>query len=155
MSDRLKQLTRPGSMAPQARPFVAASSSGSAVATPQQPPQPQEGVDRSTDAFTYITRVPGINDPTPILYNGDRPWAKVTLLLETAGPVVVGTKADLAPVLSGKGTLLVTNVPSEFTIAKGSRLYVLATAVNRIGVKIEPLPWLEEIANAAATIARK
>lgn len=80
-----------------------------------------------------------------IIYNGDRLWAKVTLTLEDAGPVSVGTMADLFPVLSGKGILLAPNRPAEFVIGKGSILYIAATAVNRVSMQIEPLPWLEQI----------
>ena len=114
-------------------------------------------LDRITKITTYLTQV-GIPDPklgTPILYNGDRTWAKVTLTLETAGPVAVGTDAVLEPIFSGKGQLLLTDVPMTFTIGKGSRIYVLATALNRIKVTIEPLPWLEQITANAAAIAAK
>jgi len=115
-------------------------------AQPVQPNAPAAplGVDRNTDAFTYLTKV-FTGGEVPILYNGDRQWAKITLLLLTAGPVVVGTKADLAPVNSGKGRELITNIPFEITIGKTSRLYIISTAVNRVAVTIEPLPWLEQI----------
>lgn len=110
------------------------------------------GIDRITEAFTYFTNA---NAQAAILYNGDREWAKITLLLETAGPVVVGPRADLSPILSGRGRLLITSVAAEFTIAKSSRLYILATAVNRVSITIEPLPWLEQIASDASKISRK
>lgn len=90
---------------------------------------------------TYFTKA--IN--TDIIYNGDRQWARVTLMLETAGPVSVGTMQSLRPVLSGKGQLLTTNVPVTFTIGKGVRLYVAANGVNRIKRSVEPVPWLEQI----------
>lgn len=121
--------------------------------SPGAPPQPLN-VDRNTQTYTYITRVTGPTEGTPILYNGDRLWAKIILTLETAGPVAVGTASDIGPVLSGKGRLLITNVPTEFIIAKTSRLYILATAVNRVSVTIEPLPWLEQIANACELISK-
>lgn len=113
-------------------------------------------VERGTDIFTYITPV-GINigQNTPVLYNGDRLWADVVLELETAGPVAVGTRADIAPILSGKGQLLQTGVPLRFRIAKGTRLYILATAINRVKVTIEPIPWAEEILAAINAIGRK
>lgn len=121
--------------------------------TPGTPPQ-ATNVDRNTDTYTYFTTVP-LDGTTPILYNGDRLWAKVTLLLETAGPVAVGTRADIGPVLSGKGRLLTQNVAFEITIAKTSRLYILSTALNRVAVTIEPVPWAEQIANAVETLSRK
>lgn len=110
--------------------------------------------DRVTEIFTYNTYV-GSPDPsgaTPILYNGDRNWAKVTLTLDTAGPVVVGNRADLAPIFSGKGWTLTTGEPVTFTIAKGTRLYVLSSSVNRVKVEIAPVPWLEQITALAEGI---
>ena len=80
-----------------------------------------------------------------MLYNGDRMWARVILTLETAGPVAVGQSSQLQPVLSGKGQLLETGVPTPFTIAKGNRLYIAATGVNRVKVVVEPFPWLEQL----------
>lgn len=128
-------------------------------ATPVTPgaPIPNVSVDRNTDTFTYFTQVgkqpiTGTGTGTPILYNGDRLWARVTLILETAGPVVVGTREDIFPVLSGKGSLLPVGREWERIIAKGTRLYVAATALNRISVTIEPLPWLEQIAQSAQKI---
>jgi len=94
---------------------------------------------------TYFTNVPVVGAETPIIYNGDRQWAKVTLTLETAGPVAVGESSQLTPVLSGKGQLLQTGVPTVFNIAKGNKLYVAATGANRISVVVEPYPWLETI----------
>ena len=54
------------------------------------------------------------------------------LTLENAGPVAVGTMSAITPVLSGKGELLETDVPRTFYIAKGTRLYIAATGVNRV-----------------------
>lgn len=113
-----------------------------------KPAVPQPSVelgkgDKRTQITTYFTKA-GVT-PTPILYNGDRMWAKVTLTLETAGPVAVGNMAEITPVLSGRGQLLATNVPTPFTIAKGTRLYIASTSVNRVKVLVEPLPWLEQI----------
>ncbi len=90
---------------------------------------------------TYFTR-PG---ETLELYSGDRLWARVTLTLETAGPVAVGNAQNITPVLSGKGQLLENGQPLVFDIAKGTRLYIAATAVNRVKVSIQPLPWFEQI----------
>lgn len=121
------------------------------LSTSSMAPSPM-GTDRTTDSFTYFTRASSATDAAVILYNGDRDWAKVTLLLETAGPVVVGTRAELAPVLGGSGRLLRTDIPVELTIAKGTRIYILATAVNRVAVTIEPWPWLEQISSYVARI---
>lgn len=115
-------------------------------------PTADPGIDRVTDIYTYITRV---TTDSQILYNGDRQWALITLILESAGPVAVGTRTDLLPVLSGKGALLVTNVPYQITIAKTSRLYIVSTAVNRVSVKIEPPPWLEQVTLAMQKTANK
>jgi hypothetical protein len=117
-------------------------------AAPNEQPMSTPGAgDRQTEIYTYVT-VAGLplNGQTPILYNADRAWANVTLTLENAGPVAVGTRADLFPVLSGKGELLITDVPMTFTIAKGySRLYIAATALNRVKVQIAPFAWIEEV----------
>jgi hypothetical protein len=94
---------------------------------------------------TYFTKVPVVGQPTDIIYNADRLWAKVTLILETAGPVAVGNMATITPVLSGKGQLLETDEPTVFYIAKSNRLYVAAAGINRIKRTIEAVPWLETI----------
>lgn len=101
---------------------------------------------------TYFTRVSSPSDGPQVIYNGDRQWARVTLTLETAGPVAIGTVQDLSPVSSGKGELLTTDEPTRYTIAKGNRLYILATGVNRIKRKIEPVPWLEQITGTIGAI---
>ena len=93
---------------------------------------------------TYFTKA-AVGRDTPIVYNGDNHWARVTLTLETAGPVVVGQIAQLLPVLSGRGMLLETGVPVTFTIAKGTRLYIQSTGVNRVKRVIEPVPWMEQL----------
>lgn len=108
----------------------------------QPGPQADQGRAEARSFFsTYFTRTIG----TQVLYNGDRQWARVTLTLETAGPVVVGNQQSLTPVTSGKGQLLTTSLPVTFTIAKGTRLYIASTSVNRVKVAIEPVPWLEQI----------
>lgn len=111
-------------------------------ATPAQQPQANQGrAESRTVADTYFTKA----GSSQILYNGDRQWAKVTLLLETAGPVSVGNQAEITPVNSGKGQLLRTGVPAVFTVAKGTRLFVASTGINRISRLVEPVPWLEQI----------
>lgn len=111
-----------------------------------QAPKPTQGWDQKTDAYTFFTKAPIVGQAGPdIIYNADRLWATVVLLLETAGPVAWGTKSQITPVLSGKGILLQTGVPTRITVGKGSRIYVAATTVNRVSVLVEPLPWLEQI----------
>lgn len=105
--------------------------------------------------YTYFTKVTANGAEIPVLYSGDRLWARVKLTLETAGPVAVGQSSQLLPVLSGKGTLLPTGQEMEFTIAKGTRLYIASTSVNRVKVTIEPLPWLEQITATLSAIVDK
>lgn len=103
-------------------------------------------IDRVTDSYTFFTQGNGI---TKVLYNGDRQWANVSLLLETAGPVAVGVnKEQLSPVLGGSGILLITNVQRTIPVAKGSRLYIASTTVNRVQITIEPFAWQEQIDDA-------
>lgn len=90
---------------------------------------------------TYLT-TPG---PSVVLYNGDRMWARLTLTLETAGPVAVGEQSAIVPVTSGKGQLLQAGVPTVFNVAKGNRIYIAANGVNRVSVVIESYPFLETI----------
>lgn len=112
-----------------------------------------KGQDR-VSAYTFFTSVPRPGQPaSTILYNGDRLWTQVTLTLETAGPVAIGQQADLDPVLSGKGQLLSTGVPTVLHVAKGDRIYIVASSVNRVKVKIEAYPWLEAITGMVARVA--
>jgi len=105
-----------------------------------------------TEIYTYFTKVRSGKAPD-ILYNGDRLWAKVTLTLENAGPVAVGNKSQITPVLSGKGELLQTDEPRSFWIGKGTRLYIAATTVNRVKVEVEPIPWLEQMSGVLSQLA--
>lgn len=99
---------------------------------------------------TYQTTV---QSGAAVLYNGDRMWARVTLTLEGAGPVCVGEQANLFPVLSGKGVLLSTGVPTTFNIAKGNRLFIAANSVQRVKVVIEAYPFLETITGLLGAVA--
>lgn len=122
------------------------------VARGQVTPATNQGESqRQTDIFTYFTKADG---STRQLYSGDRLWANVTLTLETAGPVVVGIRENLSPVLSGLGELLTTDLPVTITIARGQRLYIAATSVNRVKVRVSALPWLEQIAGTLTAIAQ-
>lgn len=116
-------------------------------------PQAQTGAgDNRTQIYTYLTKLPE-KGQAAVLYNGDRLWAKITLVLQTAGPVAVGQQQGIVPVLGGQGALLTTGQPYETVIAKGSRLYIAANGINRIAVKVEPLPWLEQITALIGQVA--
>lgn len=114
------------------------------LATGAAPAATQGQSQRQLECITYFTK-PG---ETKMLYSGDRQWAIVKLTLETAGPVVVGQRQNLTPVLSGLGVLLRTGVERAITIARGDRLYIASTSVNRVQVVIEAAPWLEQIAGS-------
>ena len=96
-----------------------------------------------TEIYTYFTVPDG---DTQLLYSAEN-WVRIKLTLETAGPVAVGQSATLNPVLSGRGRLLDTDVEFEAYLPKGTRLFVVSESVNRISVTIEPVPWLEQLAN--------
>lgn len=102
---------------------------------------------------TYFTRVPAPGEPTDVVYSADRIWAQVTLTLETAGPVAVGQLSNIAPALSGKGQLLETDVPTKFFVAKGNKLYITSSSINRVKRVVEPVPWLETITGLLSSLA--
>jgi hypothetical protein len=150
----MRRLPVPGKTPTTQGSKISPVSTDRGVAQPGAQPSSRTGTgENRTQSYTYFTRQPSPGESTPILYNGDRLWVKVKLTLETAGPVAVGQNSQLSPVLSGKGTLLQTNVEREFTIAKGTRLYIQATGVNRVSVTIEPLPWLEQIVGLIMSVA--
>ena len=109
------------------------------------PSPDMSGAELTTETYSYLAQA-STNGRSAVLYNGDRQYAQVTLQLETAGPVAVGQKQNLLPVLGGNGILLETGEPFVFYISKGNRIYVATTSLNRIKVIIQPLPWLEQIA---------
>lgn len=144
---------RPGSMIPTVAPnAMGRPDRGQASASPVG--NTGEG-EHSSDAYTLITQA-GLqaDGKTPVLYNGDRRWVKVTLTLQTAGIVVYGTRAQLGDLASGTGDELQTGQPVTITVAKGTRIYYLASAVNRVSVQIEPLPWLEQITAGVGSLVR-
>ncbi len=102
-----------------------------------------------TQIYTYLTEVGG----TRLLYSAEG-FITLRLTLENAGPVSVGTSRDLAPVLSGKGILLETDVEYQTTLAKGDRFYITAETVNRVKVTIEPIPFLQQIVVSIAENTR-
>lgn len=111
--------------------------------------------EKRSSISTYFTKPVQIGIPTAILYNGERMWTRLVLTLETAGPVAVGNMSAITPVLSGKGQLLQTNEPTPFTLAKGVRLYIASTSVNRVKVTVEPVPWLEQIVGLLAKFVNR
>jgi hypothetical protein len=123
------------------------------VASVQAPSPTVAGAELHTEIYTYIAKPP-VDGQLPVLYNGDRQYAQVILTLETAGPVAVSTKQQILPVLSAKGQLLETGVPLSFFLAKGNRLWVAATSINRIKVTVQPIPWLEQFAGLLGSIAK-
>lgn len=124
------------------------------VGSVQEPSKTIAGAELTTEISTFFAKPSSDGKPT-IIYNGDRQYAQIVLTLETAGPVAVSTKQNLAPTLSGKGALLETNVPLSFFLAKGNRLYVATTSLNRIKVVIQPVPWLEQLAGLLGGILAK
>lgn len=94
-----------------------------------------------TDVSSYFTFADG---QTHLVYSAEN-WVRVKITLETAGPVSVGTAAELAPVLGGRGRLLNTGVEYEVYLARGTRFYVVSDTVNRLSLTIEPIPWLEQM----------
>ena len=94
-----------------------------------------------TEIYTYFTK-PGIQ--SRLMYSAED-WTMVRLTLENAGPVAVGTMQEIGPVLSGKGALLPTGREREFNLARGDRLYIVASAVNRVTVMTSPVPFLRRI----------
>lgn len=97
----------------------------------------------ATKIFTRFTN-PDAQGEGTLVYSAEK-WCKIVLILETAGPVSVGTSAELYPVVSGKGLLLPPDQPVEFTLAKGDRLYMVSNAIDRVSVVIEEIPWAELI----------
>ena len=78
---------------------------------------------------------------------------RVRLMLETAGPVAIGTRDDVAPPLSGKGILLPGgNVEVTIVLNKGDRLYSASTALNRVRFIAEPIPWMEQVSSMIGSV---
>lgn len=93
-----------------------------------------------TDIFTYFTKTTGL---TELLYSAET-WVQVTLELETAGPVAIGTRQGLAPVLSGRGVLLTTGEDEKWILPRGDRLFVISESINRVKVSIQPIAYGEK-----------
>lgn len=102
---------------------------------------PQQLQTYATEIFSYFTVS---SNETQLLYSAEN-WVRIKLTLQTAGPVAVGTKEQIAPVLSGAGILLDTDMPFEAYLSKGTRFYITSQTINRVNVTIEPIPWLEQL----------
>lgn len=120
-----------------------------AVATPPSPQVANAAGANRARVYTWFTNA---SSATEILYDGDRLWARVTVELQTAGPVVIGTDSNLTPVLGGKGVVLTPGEPRSVNIARGTKLYIASTAVNRVAVVVEAVPWLEQITGAIGVV---
>lgn len=97
-----------------------------------------------TNTYTRFTQP---SDESELLLSAEPEdgWTVVTLGLETAGPVAVGTNADITPVASGRGVLLPTTRDFSITLSPGDRLYLASDSINRIRVTTQPVPWGEAI----------
>jgi hypothetical protein len=105
-----------------------------------------------TNIYTFFTKPTGI---TELFYNNnEREWVRVTLQLETAGPVAVGTSQDIGPLGSGKGRNLPTGESIDIILPPSHRLYILAETVDRVGATISPYPWLWQILGTLERVAQ-
>lgn len=110
-----------------------------------------------TDMFDQFTTTIG---ETFKFYTVNRD-VRVTLILQTAGPVVVSTRAQVTPVQTGLGLTLVPLQPVTFALPRGSSLYYGASSVQRVSVIVEPIPWantiagkIDNVANAVGQVGR-
>lgn len=112
-----------------------------AVAEARVPSPDQRLGNYKTLIQTFFTK-PGVET---ILYQANVPWARLKILLETAGPVVIGTGPGMAPINSGRGALLRTDEELEFDVAAGNKIFIFSTTANRVRLIVQPLPWQEMI----------
>jgi len=100
---------------------------------------------QATTLYTYFTN-PLILSGTQLIYaNNDKDWTRLTLRLETAGPVAVGQVQELYPPTSGKGRLLPIGEDITITMSPSTRIYITSDTVNRVVVQIEAFPWLLQL----------
>lgn len=132
-----------------------ASQASRTLAQPGEPggglPQPEPSV-RATGTsriFTAFTTPDGVAREV----FASSTWTRVYLILQSAGPVDVGDKPAMDPVLSGKGETLLTGVPWEVDMAPGQRLYLISNTVDRVSVRIQPIAWQEQMALSLETIS--
>lgn len=118
-----------------------------AVEAPKMAPPVAKG---ATEISTYFTNVGGDS----LLYQAES-WVYLNLVLLDAGPVAVGTRENISPVLSGKGGLLVQNELARFSMRAGQRLFITANTVSRVRVTIEPPPFGQQVLELLSSIFRK
>lgn len=139
----------PNTLATAARKVSAAKELSRAV--PKAKPGEPALQKNHTEIYTYFTEIGG----TQLLLTAQE-WLRVRLTLETAGPVAVGTRQQIDPVLSGKGVLLPVGQEVEFVLPRGDRLFITAASINRVKFITEAIPWLQaitaEISKNASTI---
>jgi hypothetical protein len=99
------------------------------------------GTTFKTDMYTYFTQATG---QTTLVFSAET-WVKIRLLLETAGPVSIGWRENLGPVLSGQGRLLPTGLEVWFAMPPGQRLYFASNTVDRVSVVVERIPFGQQI----------
>lgn len=100
----------------------------------------------------YALTVP--NDRAALLVNATD-WLEVTVLKETSGIVVVGTKADLSPVGSGKGMSIPADVPIKFLMTPDSFLYTVSdTTTQKLSVIIQPLELFSQMLKALGAMSK-
>jgi hypothetical protein len=133
---------------PPIRPTPNSQILGRAVPTPAPAEASQAAGNYNTTLSTVFTKVGQV---VP-LYTADQSWARVVVTLETAGPVEVASVANFKPFLSGKAQTLQTGVPLTFDCARGSKLFIGASTVERVKLTVEPLPWLEQIAGGITNV---
>lgn len=68
-------------------------------------------------------------------------WARVKLLLQTAGPVALSTFPSPFPI-GTKGIQLTPNLWTSVDIPPATRLYLASNTLQQISVMIEPIPYL-------------
>lgn len=117
-------------------PFSAPPQPSAPAPFPTTTPPEAPMANARLQTYTLFTR----ENEALLVHQAAPGWVVVKLELEDAGPVSVGTSADLFPVLSGKGRLLPTDRERSFRMTLGDKLYVAADTRNRIAVTIEPMP---------------
>ena len=89
------------------------------------------------------------------IYNASLEDVRITLRLESAGPCVIGTNANLLPVGSSTGQLLPSDGKEvSFVLSRGAILYAGSDTPQRLSYRIEPIPYLIEILNTVAQVAQ-
>jgi hypothetical protein len=95
-----------------------------------------------TKIYTYVTEA----DTTKLLWQAqDDEWIRLTLRLETVGPVAIGHSDALLPATSGKGRVLPTNEDIYVDLSPSSRLYIASAAVDLVSVHVNAIPGLEQL----------